>query len=202
MIVRSMISMILVVNCVCTQETGTTGWELEGFHSEGEVLIIGIIDYEAVVDGLLQALCLITLRHKRAGITRSQTLLNAGSLGESFIVSFNVVDDNSPFALGVDSAQRPDVGSLRGTEVCLFLQGSRPLNGQLSVEVSYISIEALELLEMMFNGSLDLISWVLFIFKAPGLGVVDRASRRISVMWVSRFVGSRLLVMVGWSVMI
>ncbi|CAL4066741.1 unnamed protein product [Meganyctiphanes norvegica] len=94
---------ILVVNCVGTKETGAAGWELECFHCEGEVLIIGIINQESMVDVLLQAFGFIALRDKRASITRSQTLLNTGCLGESLVVSFNVVDDNSPFTLSVDS---------------------------------------------------------------------------------------------------
>jgi len=100
------IDVILVVNGIGTKETGTAGWELEGFHSEGEVLIIGIVDYKAVVDGLLQALGSITHRHQRACISRSQTFLNASGLCQSLalIVSFDVVDDDSPFALSVDSS--------------------------------------------------------------------------------------------------
>jgi len=119
---------ILVVNGVGTKETGTAGWELEGLHSEGEVLIIGIIYQEAVVDVLLQALGLIALRYKRTSITRSQTFLNTGSLGESLVMSFNVVDNDSPFTFSVDGTKRSDVGSFRGTEVSFFLQGIGPLN--------------------------------------------------------------------------
>jgi len=119
---------LLVVNGVGTKETGTAGWELECLHSEGEVLIIRIIYQEAVVDVLLQAFGLIALRYKGASITRSQTFFNTGGLGESFVVSFNIVDNDSPFTLSVDGTKRPDVGSLRGTEIGLFLQGIRPLN--------------------------------------------------------------------------
>jgi len=117
---------ILVVDGVGTKETGAAGWELESFHCEGEVLIIGIIYQESDVDALLETFGLIALRHKRASITRSQTFLNTGGLGESLVVSFNVVDDNSPFTLSVDSTKRLDVGSLGGTEVGLFLQSFRP----------------------------------------------------------------------------
>jgi len=166
-----------VVNCVCTKETGAAGWKLESFHCEGEVLIIGIVYQESVVDVLLQACGFIALRYKRAGITRCQTFLNTGGLGESLVVSFNVVDNDSPFAFGVDGTKRSDIGSLRGTEIGLFLQSVWPLNREFSVEVSYISIEAPDLLEMMIYSSLNLISWVFFIFKAPGFGVVDGASR-------------------------
>jgi len=166
-----------VVNCVGTKETGAAGWELECFHCEGEVLIIGIIHQESVVDVLLQAFGFIALRHKRASITRSQTLLNTGGLGESLVVSFNVVDDNSPFTLSVDSTKRLDIGSLRGAEEGLFLQSIRPLYREFSVEVNYISIEAPDFLEVSIYSSLNLIGWVFFIFKAPGFGVIDGTGR-------------------------
>jgi len=168
---------ILVVNCVGTKETSAAGWELEGFHCEGEVLIIRIVYQESVVDVLLQAFGFITLRYKRTGITRSQTFLNTGGLGESLVVSFNIIDDNSPFTLSVDGAKRLDVGSVRGTEVGLFLQGIRPLYRKFSVEVSYVSIEAPYFLEMMIYSSFNLIGWVFSIFKTPGFGVVDGTGR-------------------------
>jgi len=117
-----------VINCVCTKKTGTAGWELEGLHSEGEVLIIRIVHEETVVDRLLQAFGLVALWYKWAGITRSQTFLNTGGLGESLVVSFNVVDNDSPFAFGVDGTKRSDIGSLRGAEIGLFLQSVWPLN--------------------------------------------------------------------------
>merc|ERR1719187_341935 len=112
---------VLVVNCVGTKETGAAGWELESFHGEGEVLIIGIVYKESVVDGLLQTFGFITLRNKRASITRSQTFFNTGGLGECFVVSFDIINDNSPFAFSVDSTKRLDVEGLRGTEIGLFL---------------------------------------------------------------------------------
>jgi len=166
-----------MVNGVGTKETGTAGWELEGLHSEGEVLIIRIMYQEAVVDVLLQTLGLVALRHKRASITRSQTFFNTGGLGESFVVSFNIVDNDSPFTFSVDGTKRSDVGSLRGAEIGLFLQGCGPLNREFSVEVGNISIEAPDLLEVIVYCSLNLILWVFFIFDTPCFGVVDRASR-------------------------
>jgi len=197
----------LVINCVGTKKTGTAGWELEGFYGEWEVLIIWVVDHKAVVDGLLQALGFIALRDQRAGISRGPTFFNTGGLGESLIVSLKVVDDDSPFALSVDSSQRSDVGSLRGTEVSLFLQGCGPLNRQLSVELSYISIEVPELCEVIINCSLQFVSWVFSIFKAPVLSVVDRAGRVLSfvcmywfVSWCW-FIGSWLMV-VSWSMLI
>jgi len=162
-----------VVNCVCTKETGTAGWELEGFNSEWEVLIIRIEDKESVVDVLLQTFALIALWYKRTGITGSQTLFNTGGLSQSFVMSFDIVNNDSPFAFGVDSTKRSDVGSLRWAKVSFFFQSIGSLNREFSVEVSYISIEAPDLFEMSINGSLYFICWVLCIFKTPSFGVVD-----------------------------
>jgi len=189
-----------VVNGVGTNKTGTTGWELESLHSEGEILIICIIDYEAVVDGLLQALGLIACWHQGAGLARCQALLDAGGLGQSFIVSLNVVDDDSPFALSVDGTKRPDVSCVRWAEVGLLLQGCGPLNGQLGVEVSYVSVEVPELCVVVLNSSLELVGWVLIILQAPGLGGVHRAGRRFnrSLVWCRcGFVGRGRLVVVS-----
>jgi len=196
-----------VINCVSTKKTSTAGWELESFNSEWEVLIIWVVDHKAVIDGLLQALGFIALRYQRAGISRSPTFFNTGGLGKSLIVSLKVVDDDSPFALSVDSSQRSDVGSLRGTEVSLFLQGSRPLNRQLGVELSYISIKVPELCEVIINSSLQLICWVFSIFKAPSLGVVDRAGRVLSFVCMYWFVSwcwfiDSWLMMVSWPMLV
>jgi len=190
-----------VINSVGTKKTGAAGWELESFHCEGEVLIIGIIYQESVVDGLLQAFGFITLRNKRASITRSQTFLNTGGLGESFVVSFDIVNDNSPFALSVDSAKRLDIDGLRGTEIGLFLKSIRSLNREFSVKINHISVEAPDFFEMMIYGSFDFIGWVFCIFKTPSFGVVDGTGRLTCFVCGSGFVGWLVIgrLMVGWS---
>jgi len=189
-----------VVNCVGTKETGTAGWELESLYCEGEVLIIGIVYQESVIDVLLQACGFIALGYKGTGIARGQTFLNTGGLGKSLIVSFNVVDDNSPFALSVDSTKWLDVDSLRGTEIGLFLQSIGPLYRECSIEINYISVEAPDLFEMMIYSSFDFIGWVFCIFEAPCFGVIDGTVRYCFVC--SRFVGRSGFVgrlVVGWS---
>jgi len=192
---------ILVINGVSTKETGAASGELESFHCEGEVLIIGIIYQESVVDVLLKACGFIALRYKRAGITSSKTFLNTGGLGESLVVSFDVIDDNSPFALSVDSTERLDIDSLRGTEIGLFLQSIRSLYREFSVKINHISVEAPDFLEMMIYSSFDFIGWVFCIFKAPSFGVVDGTGGFASFVCGSGFVG-RLMVgraVVRWS---
>jgi len=190
-----------VVNCVGTKETGTAGWELEGLHSEGEVLIIRIVHEETVVDGLLQAFGLVALWYKWAGITRSQTFLNTGGLGESFVVSFDIINDNSPFAFSVDSTKRLDIDGLRGTEISLFLKSIRPLHREFSVKINHISVEAPDFLEMMIYSSFDFIGWVFCIFKTPSFGVVDGTGRLTCFVCGSGFVGWLVIgrLVVGWS---
>jgi len=90
---------------------GAGGWQLECFNSEGEILIIGIIDKEPVVDGLLKTLCLVTCGHKGARLSSSGALLNTSSLGQGLIVSLHSVHNNSPLAIGVDGTKRLNVSS-------------------------------------------------------------------------------------------
>jgi len=133
--------LVLVIDCVCIQKTSTTCWKLEGLNGEWEVLIIRIVDEETVVDGLLKALGSIALRHQRAGFSRGKTFLDTGGLGKSFIVDFDVVDNDSPFALSVDSTQRLYICGLGGAKISLFFKSIGPLYGERSVEVSNISIQ-------------------------------------------------------------
>jgi hypothetical protein len=88
---------------------GTCRWQLECLDGEGEVLIIGVIDKEPVVDGLLETLGLVTGRHKGARLSSSCTLLNTSSLGKGLIVSLHSVNNNSPLAVSVDSTKRLNV---------------------------------------------------------------------------------------------
>ena len=57
-----------MVDGVGAQQAGTAGGELEGLDGEGSVVVIGVVDEETVVDGLLQTLGLVALRHQRTGI--------------------------------------------------------------------------------------------------------------------------------------
>jgi len=101
-----------MVDGVGAQETSTAGGKLEGLDGEGEVLIIGVVDKEAVVDGLLQTLGLVALRHQRTCIGGSETLFDACSLSESLIMGIDIVDNDTPFSLGVEGTKGPDVSGL------------------------------------------------------------------------------------------
>ncbi len=59
---------------------GAGGGEPEGLDGEGQVLVVGVVHQEAVVDGLLQALGLVALGNEGAVGAGGRALLNAGGL--------------------------------------------------------------------------------------------------------------------------
>lgn len=92
-----------------TVVAGTGRGQLEGLDGEGQVLIIGVIDEEPVVDGLLQALGFIALWDQRTAGTSSGALLNPGSLGKGFVVGLDLVNHDPPFAIDVDGPLGLDI---------------------------------------------------------------------------------------------
>jgi len=101
-----------MIDGVGTQQTSTAGGKLECLDSEGEVLIIGVVDKEAVVDGLLQTLGLVAVRHQRTCIGGSETLFDTCSLSESLIMDIDIVYNDTPLSLGVLGTKGPDVSGL------------------------------------------------------------------------------------------
>ena len=95
---------------IVTIVAGAGRWQLEGLDSEWEVLVIGVVDQEPVVDVLLQTLGLVAWRDERARLSGSGALLNTGSLGQGLVVGLHSVDDDSPFPGGVDGSPGLDVG--------------------------------------------------------------------------------------------
>ena len=55
---------------------GAGGRQLEGLDGEGEVLVIGVVGEEAVVDALLQALGLVAGGHQGTRLSGGVALLN------------------------------------------------------------------------------------------------------------------------------
>merc|ERR1712045_630678 len=110
----------LVLELVGAVVAGAGGGELEALDGEGEVLVIGVVDEEAVVDGLLQALGLVALGHEGAGGAGGLAVLDAGGLAEGLVVRLDVVDHDPPLAVHVDGAPRLDVLDVGGAEVGLL----------------------------------------------------------------------------------
>ena len=174
--------------------TGTGGGQLEGLDGEGEVLVVGVIDQEPVVDALLETLGLIAGGHQRASLPRGGALLNPGCLGEGLVVGLDSIHHHPPLAVSVDCPQRLDVGSDRGAEVGLLHNLLQSVHAVLSVG-QHVLVYCLDSLVVVLEGVLYLIGGVLSVLQAPGLGVVNGACRGL-------IVGLRLVVrggfMVGW----
>lgn len=175
----------LMVDGVGAQETGATGRKLECLDGEGEVLIIGVVDEEAVIDGLLQALGLVAIRHQRACVARGQTLFDACSLSKSLIMDIDIVYNHTPFALCVLGTKGPHVSGLRWAQVSFLLQGVWSLDRQLGVKINYVSIKGEDLFVVVFGRVFDLVGGILGVFEAPRLGCVGGACwhcRLVSVL--------------------
>jgi len=89
---------VLVSLDISSVMTGTRGWQLERFDSEGEVLVVRVVHQEPVINGLLYTLSIIAGRYQWTGLSPSITLLHPGRLGEGLVVSLDTVHYNSPFS--------------------------------------------------------------------------------------------------------
>jgi hypothetical protein len=152
--------------------TGTSRRQLEALNSEGQVMIIRIVDQKSVVDGFLQALGFIALRNKRASVSSCGTFFNTSGLGQSFIVGLNMVDHNSPFTGDIDGSQRLDVSSLRGAQICFLNDFFQPIDRVVSVGQN-ILVHLLHRIVVIFDSLLDFIGGVFGVFEAPGFWVVN-----------------------------
>jgi hypothetical protein len=159
-----------VLKVVGAVVAGAGRGELETLNGEGKVLVIGVIDQEAVVDGLLEALGLIAFRDERARSTGSCAVLDASSLAEGLIVGLDVVHDNSPLAKNIDCATGLDVLDVGWAEVGLLNNVFQAVNGVLSVGED-IFVQLLDRVIVVLKGLLNLVSGVLGVFKTIGFGV-------------------------------
>jgi len=161
-------------------------------------MIIGVIDKEPVVDGLLQTLCLVTGGDKGTRLSGSCTLFYTGSLGEGFIVSLHSVNNNSPLPIGVNSTEWLNISSHRGTQVGLLYNLLQAVNTVLGIS-EHVLIDSLHSFVVILKSVLYLIGGVLGVFQAPSFGVVNRA------LWGLVMIGFWLMVrsrsMMNWSVM-
>ena len=61
-------------------EAGAGRGKLEAVDREGKVVVVRVVDEEAVVRVLLEALCVVTLGDERAGVPRVAAFFYTGSL--------------------------------------------------------------------------------------------------------------------------
>ena len=83
-------------------------------------MIIRIVDQKSVVDRFLQALGFVALRDKRTSLSSGGTFFDTGGLGQSFVMSLDSIDNDSPFAMYINSTKRLNVSSFRWTKISFF----------------------------------------------------------------------------------
>ena len=169
---------------------GAGAGQLEGLDGEWEVLIIGVVDQESVVDVLLETLGLVARWDQGAGLSSSGALLNPGGLGEGLVVGLDSVDDDSQLAVGNDGYPG-HVGSDGGAEVGLLDDLLQSVHAVVSVG-QHVLIDGLDSLVVILKSSLNLIGGVLRVLDTPGLGVANGALGLM--VWLGGVVRLRLMI--------
>jgi len=107
-----------------------SAWKLVGVNEESSVWITGVQGEHSVVDKLLGALGLVARGKESAGTVREQASLQPGGLGVVVVtVSItirNVLEDDSPVTLNIDSSGDLGVVNVAWAEISL---GSDPVAG-------------------------------------------------------------------------
>jgi len=110
--------------------TGAGTGELVGVDEESSVSITGVQGEHPVVDKLLGALGLVARSQEPAGAVREETGLQPGGLGVVVVTVAvalrDVLQDDPPVTLNIDSPGDLGVVNIGGTEVTL---GSDPVTG-------------------------------------------------------------------------
>ena len=181
---------------IVTIVAGAGRWQLECLDSEGEVLVIRVVDQEPVVDVLLETLGLVTRRDEGTGLSGGGALLNTGSLGQGLVVGLHAVDDDSPLPGGVDGSPGLDVGGDGGTEVGLLHNLLQSLHAVLGVGQDVL-VDGLNSLVMVLESVLDLVGGIFRVLQAPSLGVSNAALGGFVVVGLGVGVGLGLVVRGG-----
>jgi hypothetical protein len=96
--------------------------QFEFLNCEWELLIIRVVNQEAMEDVLLDAFRVVTRRNQRtSGANIDITFFNTSSLRVLDAIRLDVVDDCAPFAIDVDGTERADVSSGTRTKVSLIV---------------------------------------------------------------------------------
>ena len=98
-----------MIECITLSVASATGRELEGVNGKWKVMIVWVVDKEPVDDIFLKAFGFVAFGNFGTSFTSCFTFFDACCLGEDIVIHFNVVDDNSPFSVGVDCTKWSDV---------------------------------------------------------------------------------------------
>jgi len=126
-------------------------------------MIVGIIDQKSVIDGFLQALGFVALWYKGTGDSSCGTFFNTGGLSQSFVMSLDVVNNNSPFSVGIDGSQWLDVSGFRWAQVGFFNNFLQSIDRVIGVSQN-IFVHLLNRVVVVFDGLLDFVGGVFRIF--------------------------------------
>lgn len=128
-----------------------------------------------MVDELLQALGLVTLRNERALMSRSGTLLDSSRLTQSLVMSLHLIDHDPPLSIGIHSTQRHHITRARRTQIGLVVNVLDPIHRVIRVG-NHILVQRSHRRIMILNGMLDLTGGIFVVGEAPGFGRVLGAS--------------------------
>ena len=170
-------------------DTSTSRGKFEALDGEGEVVVIGIVHHEPVIDGLLEALGGVALGYQGTGLTRVTALLDPGRLAERLIVGLDSIDNDPPLALRVDRPERRHVAHIRRTQIGLLVRGLESVHRVVCVG-NDVLVEGGHGSVVVLNGVLDVVGGILIVLEAPsGLSVRqvldagrDRVGRLVETM--------------------
>lgn len=134
-------------------------------------MIVGIIDQKSVIDGFLQALGFVALWYEGTGASRCGTFFNTSGLSQSFVMSLDVVNNDSPFSVSVDGSQWLDVGGFGWAQVGFLNNFLQSIDRVIGVGQN-VFVHLLNGIVVVFNSLLDFVGGVFRIFKTPGFWVV------------------------------
>lgn len=151
--------------------TGTGGRQGEGLDGEWEVVVIGVVDKEPVVNGLLHTLCLVTFWHQRTRRAACCAFLDPGGLGQGLVVSFYTVHDDTPLAGGVYCSQWHQVPGVTGAKISLLWQFNQSVHTVLCVG-QHILVQSSHTGVVVLHRVRNLVCRVLIVLETPWLGCV------------------------------
>jgi len=172
---------------VGTVVTGAGRGKLERLDGEGEVLVVGVVDEEPVIDVLLKTLSLVAGGDERTRLSCTGALLNSSGLGKSLVVCLDTIHYHSPLPISIDRPERHDIGSDRRTQVSLLHQLLQSVHTILSVSQD-ILVYGLDTFVVILESVLYLIGWILRVLQAPSLDVMERACRGLVIVMVGSMV--------------
>ena len=173
----------LVFEVESADEASARSGQLEAFNGEGEVVVGRIEDESTLVDVLLDAFRLVAGGHQRTGGSDGVdvALLDADVLVKFVAVRLDLVDNDPPLALNVDSPQWLDVGRATGAQVGLFHQLLQTIDRVVRVG-HHVLVQTQHGVVVLIEGVDHIIGRVVSILHTPGFGRVLGTFRNLRLV--------------------